>query len=175
MLKAASMLPFIGSMGPGAWIRLGYGVLSHAPGGKRLFDTLLGVAIPYTGSIGARVLELDKGYARVELTERRAVQNHLKSVHAIALANLAELTGNLALVYSLPKGTRFIVRSFSIDYVKKARGVLQAECRIEGDIGSEPADYALDVSIKDANDELVAQARLLTKVGRVEPRQRAAS
>jgi acyl-coenzyme A thioesterase PaaI-like protein len=168
------MLPLVGSMGPGAWIRLGYTVLSRAPGGMRLFDTLLGTVIPYTGSIRAHVLELDQGYARVELTERRAVQNHLKSVHAIALANLAELTGNLALVYSLPRGRRFIVRSFSIEYLKKARGVLVAECRLDAAISAEPADYELRVSIKDASDAHVAEARLRTLVGPIESRRGAA-
>lgn len=147
---------------------MGYGALSRLPGGKRLFGTLLGAAIPYTGSLGARVVELGAGYAKVELSERRAVQNHLKSVHAIALANLAELTGNLALVYSLPKGTRFIVRSFSIDYLKKARGVLSAECRLATPVGRQPSDYELEVTIKDESEALVAQARLLTKVGPVE-------
>jgi uncharacterized protein (TIGR00369 family) len=164
------MFPLVGSMGPGAWIRLGYGVLSRAPGGLRLFDTLIGKVIPYTGSIGARVIELGSGYARVQLVERRAVQNHLNSVHAIALANLAELTGNLALVYALPRGTRFIVRSFSIDYLKKARGVLIAECQLDTTIDAEPADYELKVSIKDASDAPVAEARLLTKVGPIERR-----
>jgi uncharacterized protein (TIGR00369 family) len=160
-------------MGPAAWIRFGYDTLSFLPGGKQLFGKLLGAAIPYTGSLGARVMELGSGYARVELTERRAVQNHLKSVHAIALANLAELTGNLALVYSLPKGTRFIVRSFSIDYLKKARGVLSAACRIDTPIDSEPADYELRVAITDTSGAVVAEARLLTKVGPVEQRSRA--
>ncbi|MET0409703.1 MAG: DUF4442 domain-containing protein [Polyangiaceae bacterium] len=162
------MAPLVGSVGPGTWIRLGYTVLSRVPGGKRLFGSLLGKAIPYTGSIDARVVELAEGYARVELVERRAVQNHLKSVHAMALANLAELTGNLALVYALPPGMRFIVVSFSIDYLKKARGVLSAECRLDTAIDGEPGDHVLPVSITDESGALVAQARVLTKIGLVE-------
>src|SRR5690242_2374575 len=81
------------------WIRDGWRRLQHVPGGRRLFDRLLGIAIPYTGALGAEVVSLSNGHARVRLRERRGVRNHLHSIHAIALANLAELTGNLALVH----------------------------------------------------------------------------
>jgi uncharacterized protein (TIGR00369 family) len=153
------------ALGPGAWVRRGWRLLSPLPGGKRLFDRALGSAIPYTGSIRARVLELGDGYARVELKERRAVQNHLQSVHAIALANLGELTGNLALCCALPDDARFIVRSFAIDYLKKARGTLHAECRIRSKPTSDPGQYDIVVKIYDRDATLVAEAKMVTQVG----------
>ena len=54
------------------------------------------------------------------------MRNHLDCVHAIALANLAELAGNVALVYSLPDDARFIVSGMEIEYLKKARGTITA-------------------------------------------------
>ncbi len=60
------------------------------------------------------------------MRDRRAVRNHLDCVHAIALANLAELAGNVALAYSLPDDARFIVSGMEIEYVKKARGTITA-------------------------------------------------
>src|SRR5690606_24011588 len=110
------------SMGPAAWIREGWQRASRVPGGRLVFSRLLGVAIPYTGSIGAEVVVLEPGYAKVQLDERRAIRNHLNSIHAIALANLGELTGNLALVSALPDDARFIVTKLAIEYKKKARG-----------------------------------------------------
>ena len=152
------------SMGPGAWIREGWQRLRRLPGGPRLFDRALGLAIPYTGGLGAQVVTLEPGYAQVRLTERRAIQNHLRSIHAIALCNLAELTGNLALAFSLPDNSRFIVTKLSIEYKKKARGVILAECRCAPPTSSERQHYQLDVTITDASGTVVSTAAIETLV-----------
>lgn len=147
------------------WIRDGWERLRYLPGGRRLFDRLLGLAIPYTGALGAQVLSLESGHARVLLRDRHGVRNHLDSIHAIALANLAELTGNLALVYSLPPDARFIVKGLSIEYLKKARGDITGECRCEPIASSERRAYPLDVQLLDDSGTVVAKARLETLVG----------
>lgn len=153
------------SMGPGAWIREGWQHASRVPGGRSVFSRLLGLAIPYTGSIGAEVVTLEPGYAKVQLDERRAIRNHLSSIHAIALANLGELTGNLALACALPDDGRFIVTKLAIEFKKKARGRIVAECRCEPPRSAEKREYELTVTMRDANDVEVATVLLTTLVG----------
>lgn len=155
------------AMGPGAWIREGWQRLRGLPGGPRIFSRLLGAAIPYTGALGAQVLTLEPGYAKVRLDERRAVRNHLRSIHAIALSNLAELTGNLALAYSLPEDSRFIVTKLCIEYKKKARGSIVAECRCEPPRSSERQEYELHIALTDQSGVVVASAVLTTLVSPV--------
>jgi acyl-coenzyme A thioesterase PaaI-like protein len=139
--------------------------LSPLPGGRRLFSALVGRAAPYTGSIGAVVELLESGYSRVHLEDRRAVRNHLRSIHAIALANLAELTGNVALAYSLPDDARFIVAGIEIEYLKKARGHLIAECDCPVPASSERREVPVPVSIRDRDGDEVARATLRSLVG----------
>ncbi len=69
--------------------------LARVPGGARVFSRMLGLVAPYTGTIPARVEDLRLRHARVSLRDGREVRNHLSCIHAVALVNLAELTGNL--------------------------------------------------------------------------------
>jgi acyl-coenzyme A thioesterase PaaI-like protein len=106
------------------WNRFGHGAL-----GRRVFSRLVGFAIPYTGSIRATVNVLEKGYAEVLMRDRRKVRNHLRSVHAIALANIGEFCTGLSVTTSMPDGARAILKSIHVDYLKKARGTLRAKAR----------------------------------------------
>lgn len=146
-------------------IREAWDRIHGLPGGKALFTRMIGTTAPYTGTIGARVEALRAGYSRVVLPDRRAVRNHLRCVHAIALANLAELTGNVAIAYSLPDDARFIVAGMSIDYAKKARGPITGECESPVPATSERREYQVPVTMKNRDGEIVATATLRTLIG----------
>lgn len=139
--------------------------MSPLPGGSWACSKLIGQLVPYSGSIGAHIRELAPGHCRVELRDRRAVRNHLQSIHAVALVNLAELTGNLALIYSIPDDARFILAGLSIDYLKKARGTLTAIGTCPTNLTSEKMEHEIVTEIFDPSDELVARATFRSLVG----------
>ena len=146
-------------------IRDAWQALQKLPGGKRVFSRTIGTVAPYTGTIDAQVVELRSGYSKVLLKDRRKVRNHLKCVHAIALANLAELCGNVALAYSMPDNARFIVAGLSLEYLKKARGTITAECHCPIVETNDKHEFELLVTMRNPDGEEVTRATMRTLVG----------
>ena len=104
---------------------------------------------------------------RVLPIPRRRLRNHLRSLHAIALSNLAELTGNIALAYSIPGDARFIVTRMSIEYFSKARGEITATCASSMPADNVEREIEIPIELKDAQSVLVARASLFSLVGPV--------
>lgn len=136
----------------------GWKVLGDKPGGPMLFSKLLGAAAPYSSTIAPRVVALSPGLAKVRMRDRRAVRNHLKCIHAVALMNLAELTCNLAVLGAVADDQRMIVSAFRIEFLKKARGTIVAEChapRIEP--GGDKRTYEIEAVLTNADGVVVAR------------------
>lgn len=146
------------SSSPGRRLLRNWERLSGLPFGKRLFSWAVGRMAPYTGSVGGVYTDVRPGFARVELRDRKAVRNHLASVHAVALVNLAEMTSGVALMTALPPGVRGIVTGLSIEYLKKARGTLV--CTTTAHVPSavhESITHAVQADIANTAGEIVAR------------------
>lgn len=131
---------------------------------------MLGFMIPYSGTIRPRVVALRPGYAKVQMQDRRGVRNHLRSVHAIALMNLGELTTGLAMTLAMPDGARGIVTGLSMEYMKKARGLLTAECTAPPFDATVSGTHDFTADIVDDAGDVVARATAHWLVGPVAPK-----
>lgn len=141
-----------------------YTAMARLPGGRRLFSKVVGKAAPYTGSIPFRVEHLERGRARVKLFDRRSVRNHLNSLHAIALMNVGEVSTGLAMYSALPSGGRGIIVNLSMEYTKKARGTITAECVADVPVTSGRHDVVVEAPLRNEAGVVVATARAVWRI-----------
>jgi acyl-coenzyme A thioesterase PaaI-like protein len=69
------------------------------------------------------------------------------------------------MAYSMPDDARFIVGGMSIDYAKKARGTITAECECTIPSTNERREYEVPVVMRDREGDIVATATLRTIIG----------
>lgn len=139
--------------------------LSSLPLGARIFGFLIARHVPYSGTVRARVHELEPGRARITLPDRRRVRNHLRSVHACAQATAGELASGLAMLAALPPGMRAIVTSLEIEYVKKARGTLVALGRAPLPAPGSSGEYVATAELRDPQGDVVSRLEVRWLVG----------
>jgi acyl-coenzyme A thioesterase PaaI-like protein len=154
---------------PGGMVAAWWNRLKDKPGGRTLFSMLIGRMAPYTNTIGARVQELGPGHSRWVMRDRRKVRNHLNSIHAVALVNLAEVASGTAMLMGLSSDVRGIVTGLTIEYRKKARGTLTATCTCTVPTVMSEMSFDVPAIITDSSGAVVAEAHVTWKLARRSP------
>ncbi len=137
------------------WRRLGGSGL-----GRWVFTRIVCLKAPYFASISPRLVRLEPGYCEAWLRQRRRVQNHIGTVHAIALCNLAELCAGLVTDVSIPRDMRWIPQDMTVRYLRKATGRITAVAKPATPLvtASEPYAATIHVTLEDEAGETVADA-----------------
>lgn len=134
--------------------------LAHVPFGRWIFSRILSFLIPYTGSTAPYVRNLRPGYAEVSIKDRYRNRNHLSSIHALAIANVGELTTGLALHFAMTQEQRAILTRLESEYIKKARGTLIARAGLNPG-GVVLGDNIVEAVIVDESNTPVAKVKAL--------------
>ena len=128
------------------------------PAGKRIFSKLICLKAPYFGTIKPRFEELRPGYCKIAMKDRRAVHNHIKSIHAIAMCNISELAAGTMLEATLPPTMRWIPKGMTVEYLKIARTDLKAICEISTEDIDNPQELPMTVHVTDTSNTEVFRA-----------------
>jgi acyl-coenzyme A thioesterase PaaI-like protein len=139
--------------------------LKSWPAGEWLFARIFAYTVPYSGSVQPRIRVLEPGHAEVEMPDIRANRQHLGSVHAIALMNVAEMASGLAMMAGLPGHIRSIVTALHMTYHKKARGTIRAVSRVTVPTVTTDQDFEVLAECFDPSGTLVATGRVTWRLG----------
>ncbi|TBR40319.1 MULTISPECIES: hotdog fold domain-containing protein [Dyella] len=130
--------------------------------GRWVYSKLICLKAPYFATIAPRFEVLELGRCEIRIPDRRRVHNHIGTVHAIALCNMAELSAGMMTDVSIPASMRWIPKGMTVEYLAKAVGTLRAvatpvSAAIESDSGYE---WPALVSVRDAAGQEVFRARI---------------
>jgi acyl-coenzyme A thioesterase PaaI-like protein len=144
--------------------------LSGSAFGRWLFSRVVCFKAPYFGSIRPVFDVLEPGRAIARMRKRRAVTNHIGTVHAIAMANLCEFVAGTMTEASVPTSMRWIPRGMQIHYLDKAETDLSATATLPEIKEGEAQDVVVPVAVTDSNGKVVVRADITMYVS---PRRRA--
>jgi acyl-coenzyme A thioesterase PaaI-like protein len=120
--------------------------------GKRVFSIAFSQKAPYFATIRPRFTIVEPNHVELVIPKRRGVQNHIGTVHAIALCNgLESAMGALAEV-TIPGDKRWIPKGMEVSYTAKASSDIT--CVAETDQAQwDTADGDLPVRVKGVRDD----------------------
>ncbi|MGH8055200.1 MAG: hotdog fold domain-containing protein [Stenotrophomonas sp.] len=132
------------------------------PAGNWLFSRAVCFKAPYFASISPTITVLEPSRCEGVIRQRRRISNHIGTVHAIAMCNLAELVAGVMVDATLPADMRWIPKGMEVKYQAKALGVLKAVATPALPIVSAAAGYDLpvEVSVTDAAGVEVFHAQI---------------
>lgn len=137
----------------GTWRKLSGSTL-----GRWLFSRMVCFKAPYFGSIRPVFDVLEPGRAIARMRKRRAVTNHIGTVHAIAMANLCEFVAGTMTEVSVPATMRWIPRGMQIHYLGKAETDLSATTTFPEISEGEAQDVVVPVTVTDDKGRVVVRA-----------------
>jgi acyl-coenzyme A thioesterase PaaI-like protein len=126
--------------------------------GRWLFGRMVCRRAPYFATIRPRFIELRPGFCKVGMLPRRGIENHLGSIHALALGNLCELAAGMVTEVTTPPATRWMPRGMTIEYLRKAESEVRATARLDKSEWAAPGNVAVPVSVADRNGNEVVRA-----------------
>jgi acyl-coenzyme A thioesterase PaaI-like protein len=126
--------------------------------GPRIFSRAVSMVAPYFSTISPSFVALEPGRVEIAMKNRRAVHNHLGTVHAIAMCNLCELAAGTMIEATLPKSLRWIPRGMTVRYLKKAETNLVARASMNAPADDFVGDLPILVQVFDTSGVVVMEA-----------------
>ena len=146
-----------------------FSLLKKRPFGRQLFSRAVTLRAPYFGTIHPLIEDLARGRCEVSIRNRRAVHNHIGTVHAIAMCNMCEIAAGVMIEASLQPALRWIPKGMTVRYLKKAETDLTALCEAPIEFADDfRGDVVLPVKVRDRGGTVVMEADITMYVS---PRQ----
>lgn len=132
----------------------------------RMLTWAFGRNVPFMRTARLQFQDLSEEHAVLTLRNRRRVQNHIRSVHAAAVALLAETATGTLLTMNLPDDRVPLLKRMQVEYHKRAKGDLLAEAKLDTGartriLVEEKGEIVVPVKVTDESGEEPVQCKML--------------
>ena len=126
----------------------------------------VGSVVKFAGTAKVEILEMTATRLHGRIRNRKRVQNHIGSVHAAAMALLAESVTGLVVGMSVPDSRTPVIKSMKVDYIRRAQGDLEAVATLtQADVDrirvTEKGDITVPVKVTDADGNEPIQSEMI--------------
>jgi len=122
-----------------------YQKMESLPGGKTLFAMAICRKAPYFGTVRPRLITLKRNYCEAVIKKRRAVENHIGTVHVIAICNGLEFAMGVVAEASIPSHLRWIPKGMDVKYTAKAETDISVIAEVAEDAWDNGPDLPMRV------------------------------
>ena len=136
-----------------------YNRLQKWPLGNWLFTKYAANRAPYFKTISPLITKLVPGECHCFIKKRRKVENHIGTMHVIAITNGLEMAMGFMAEASIPKHLRWIPKGMTLDYTAKANSDIRCEAVLANNdwqLGNLP----VEVKAYDENNVVVVQGTI---------------
>ena len=129
------------------------------PFGQMLFSKVFAAKAPYFKTIKPTIVKLEENFCQVKIPKRKAVFNHIGTVHAIAVCNGLEMAMGAMAEASIPKHLRWLPKGLNVNYLAKSETDLIAEAKLNPE-DWKPGDVNVAVRAVDKNGQVVVEGTI---------------
>lgn len=137
-----------------------YNNLIKYPLGKTIFTKTICFKAPYFSTISPELIHFSEGHCEFKVKNKKSIRNHLNTVHAIAMCNLAELCAGMCMETIIDDSAkRWIPKGMTVRYLKKASTDLVGIAKYDK-LSLKLGSNIIKVDVLDTSSQIVFDANI---------------
>lgn len=146
-----------------------YHKMLKLPFGEQLFSLFFARKAPYFRTIKPRITLLEASRCELTFKKRKAVQNHIGTVHAIALCNGLEMAMGAVAEASIPAHLRWIPKAMNVEYTAKASSDIRVIATVSANAW-QVGDVPIQVEAQRTDGTVVIRGEIIIYVSEKPPK-----
>lgn len=131
-----------------------------------IWSKTFGRIVPMVGTANIRYLEVSKEKVVVRIENHRNMQNHIKGVHAAAMALLVETATGFVTGLNVPDDRILLIKTLQVDYLKVASGGLTATATLSAEqqqfiLDNDKASLEIPISVVDDSGQSPIECKMV--------------